>query len=184
MSTGSLRFVSDDGRTSHDLSLPEELRERLSKPFGTVASEERLSEIIGSCTRVISVGDIVSWTLLSRGFEPQLMVFDRRTRRGPCDKMERLRRTEGALELKVKNPPGRLSASLWNAVTSALRSRRRTEIEVDGEEDLASLACIYQADKGDCVIYGIPDVGIDVVEVNEEMKDTVAGILQNMTIVR
>lgn len=184
MSTGSLRFVSDDGRISHDLLLPEELRERLSKPFGTVASEERLSEVMGSCARVISVGDIVSWTLLSRGIEPQLMVYDRRTRRGPCDKIERLRRAEDALELKVKNPPGNLSASLWNAVTGALRSRKRTEIEVDGEEDLASLACIYQADKGDCVIYGIPDVGIDVVEVNEEMKDTVASILQKMTIVR
>lgn len=184
MSTGSLRFVSDNGNISYDLLLPNELRERLSKPFGAVASGERLSECIKNCTRVISVGDIVSWTLLSGGIEPHLIVFDMRTRRGPCDKLEQHRGAEGVLRLKATNPPGRLSVALWNAIAGALQSRKRTEIEVDGEEDLASLACIYLADPGDCVIYGIPDVGIDIVEVDNEIKEIVAGILREMTVGR
>jgi len=181
---GSLRFVSDDGKISYDLLLPEELRERLSKPFGAVLSGELIGERLKGYARIISVGDMVSWSLLSGGVEPHLVVFDMRTRRGPCDKLKQYRGTEGVLKLKAKNPSGRLSASLWNAVAGALRSRNRTEIEVDGEEDLASLACIYLANPGDCVIYGIPDVGIDIVEVNEETKEIVAGILQQMTIGR
>ena len=53
-------------------------------------------------------------------------------------------------------------------------------IEVDGEEDLASLAAIYMAPPDVTIIYGLPDKGVLVVKSNNENKRKVKDILNKM----
>ena len=182
MSTGSLPFVSADRTISKDLLLPDSLREELAKPIGPIISSHEVAGYIRGCGRIYSVGDMVTTSLLEVGIEPDIMIFDFKTQRGPCDAdtIRRLHMADGGT-IKVENPPGRLTAELWNAIAKSSKSNKSMKIEVKGEEDMASLACIEIADIGDCVIYGIPDEGISAIRIDDEVKKIVRAILLKMT---
>ena len=181
MSTGNSPCVSADGTISTDLELPDGLRAELARPYGPVSAEEDLAGHMRGCGRVFAIGDMVNMSLARMGIEPDIMIFDYCTQRGPCEDevREALRRIE-ATTVKVTNPKGVLTAELWNTIAKSVRSEIRTKIEVRGEEDLASLACIAIADRGDCVIYGVPNEGISVIRVGEDIKKVVGGILSRM----
>ncbi|MDH4123027.1 MAG: DUF359 domain-containing protein [Thermoplasmata archaeon] len=181
MSTGSLPFVSADRTISRDLTLPDELRAELARPYGTVIEAHLLPGYLRGCRRMLAVGDIVNKSLIEIGIQPDIMIFDCSTQRGPCDEstIKVLQKVE-AQNIKVDNPSGSLTANLWNAIVRSLISGKKTKIEVHGEEDLASLACIELAGEGDCVIYGIPDEGISVIRINEGIKTIVRNILIKM----
>jgi uncharacterized protein (UPF0218 family) len=53
-------------------------------------------------------------------------------------------------------------------------------IEVDGEEDLASLAAISLAPGGVTVIYGLPNKGVVVVDATTANKKKVKEVLDRM----
>ena len=53
-------------------------------------------------------------------------------------------------------------------------------IEIEGEEDLASLAAIYLAPSDVTIIYGLPDKGALVVKPTRENKKFVKEILDKM----
>lgn len=181
MSTGSLPFVSADGTISADLELPESLRSELAKPYGPILVEEDLAGHLRGCRKIIAIGDMVNVSLAKMGIQPDIMIFDYHTQRGPCQEETKkaLRETEGSF-IKVTNPPGKLSAELWNAIARSLKTDKVVKIEVKGEEDLASLACIELGDSGDCVIYGIPNEGITVIRIDEDIRRVVSGILSRM----
>jgi uncharacterized protein (UPF0218 family) len=82
--------------------------------------------------------------------------------------------------VKVKNPPGCISVELWNSIDEALRAKGNTLIEVDGEDDLASVPAIILAPEGAIVIYGVPDKGIAVYEVGENLKKNVVNLIQKI----
>lgn len=180
MSTESSPFESDDGTITIDLDLPEFLRETLSKPFGPVVTEDELKRYIDDCDRVIAVGDIVTETLIRKNILPHVMIVDFQTRRGPFEEIRDTLRKVDAETITVANPPGKLTAELWNAVAKSIGSARRTKIIVSGEEDLASLAAIMLSDRGDCVIYGIPDEGIAVIRIDAEIRKKAKDILEQM----
>ena len=73
----------------------------------------------------------------------------------------------------MKNAPGVTSVELWTAIEGAYKSRGNTLIEVEGEEDLASIPAILMAPDGAIVIYGVPDKGIAVYEVGETLRQLV-----------
>jgi uncharacterized protein (UPF0218 family) len=181
MSTGSLPFVSADRTISADLELPDGLRDELAKPYGPILSEEDLAGHIRGCRRVYAIGDMVNASLKRMGIDPDIMIFDYHTQREPCEEETKdiLKSVDGT-NIKVTNPRGKLSAELWNAIAKSTKSGRKTKIEVKGEEDLASLACIELADMGDCVIYGIPNEGISVIRIDEDIKRIVGNLLSKM----
>ena len=53
-------------------------------------------------------------------------------------------------------------------------------IRIEGEEDLASLPCIYFANKGGHVLYGLPDMGLVHIQVDEKHRTIVRDALMNM----
>ncbi len=181
MSTGNTPFVSADRTISSDLILPDSLRAELAKPYGPILGEEDLAGHIRGCKRIFAIGDMVNMSLIRMGIEPDIMVFDYHTQRGPCEEdiKEVLKRID-APTIKVTNPQGLLTAELWNAISRSIRTGKRVKIEVKGEEDLASLACVSIADMGDCVIYGVPNEGISVIRIEENIKEVVDGILLRM----
>jgi GTP-dependent dephospho-CoA kinase len=181
MSTGNLPFVSADRTISADLELPDDIRDDLAKPYGPILSEEDLAGHIRGCRRVFAIGDMVNVSLVRMGIDPDVMIFDYHTQRGPCEEetKEILKRVEG-VSIKVTNPQGKLTADLWNAIAKSTKSAKKTKIEVKGEEDLAALACIELADTGDCVIYGIPNEGISVIRIDENIKSVVSSLLSRM----
>jgi uncharacterized protein (UPF0218 family) len=88
----------------------------------------------------------------------------------------------GRVRLHVKNPVGTISDDLWEAIESVYKHLECGPycIEVDGEEDLASLAAIYLAPGGVTVIYGLPNKGVVVVKATRSHKQKVKEVLDRM----
>ncbi len=160
------------------MRLPESLRDRLKSPFGTLFSNmEKAVEYMGKkrCSRIISVGDVVTATILEKGIRPDVAVVDYKTMRAAAG--ERLKRAIEAFNVpthRVTNPAATISEELWKAFDLP----PPIKIVVDGEEDLATLVAIAKSPLGSCVIYGQPRRGVVVVEITQEKKQEVEEILK------
>jgi uncharacterized protein (UPF0218 family) len=75
-----------------------------------------------------------------------------------------------------------ITEALWNAIKKAFDEPRHIRIVVDGEEDLASLACISLSRENTTVIYGIPNRGASIHHVDSKLKDMVNEALDKMRI--
>jgi hypothetical protein len=131
-------------------------------------------------TLIISVGDIVSRNLHAHGFNPQLSITDNKCMR------KRIPSGSYAAEhvVHVKNPEGTITEEAIMAIKEELKSGSRTQIIVDGEEDLLTLIAVLHAPEGALVVYGQPNEGIVVVNVTSKKKAEAAGILKAMKMVR
>ena len=182
MSTASSPSGFDESFPEEDLVLPEDLRKELSEPrLGEMVAEERLVGTLEGSPRVICVGDVVTATLLDLGREPDVAVFDYRTRRGDDPSARRRISGMGGTLVQVANPPGTITKALWRAVRNAVKGADKVKIEVAGEEDLAALAAIANAPDGAHVIYGLPQRGLMVVRVDEDARAAVIAVISRMT---
>ncbi len=152
-----------------DLVIPKELRSLFKKPFGQLfkgegllAAEKVKKELRGE--RLIIVGDVTLKNMLALGVKPDLAILDLRTEREKQEKHA----LEGRM-VKVRNPAGTISGELWESIHEGVE-KPGTVILVEGEEDLAVLPCILEADWDTVILYGQPGEGIVLVRVNEEKK--------------
>ena len=120
---------------------------------------------------------------IARGVPLRFIVVDFKTRRGPVAVTEPLR-TFGDTVERVRSPPAVLTSMLWNAVRRAAKSKRRTRIEVEGEEDLAVLPSIMHLEPGAIVIYGLPDRGVASVIVGDESRKLAREFLESFVVER
>ena len=181
MSTGSTPSGYAESFPERDLELPEDLRDELAKPMGEFVDEGSLTKHLKGAPRVVSVGDVVTVTLLRAGMVPDVAVFDYRTKRSELASMkEHIAGMPGRL-VKVENPPGRITRALWRAVRDAVNGRDTVKVEVSGEEDLAALVAIATGPQGTQVLYGIPDKGMVAVRVGPESRAFAAAAIERMT---
>ncbi len=163
--------------------LPESLREQLREYIGTLVQEDTLAAALKSARYLIAVGDQVTYTLLKQGITPDLCIVDYHTRRGSLSQeaahaLQRL----SAVRYPVKNPKETITDELWNHIKTLTQQLDSGPycIEVEGEEDLASLAAIYLAPTDATIIYGLPNKGIVVVPATTTHKKTVKNVLDQM----
>jgi uncharacterized protein (UPF0218 family) len=163
--------------------LPAELREQLQQPIGHLVDESGLVRLVAHEKYVVSVGDRVTYTLLKHQITPVLGIIDfLLERKTYTDEMREVLSRFGRVRLQVKNPVGTITDDLWEAIKSVFQHLRNGPycIEVDGEEDLASLAAIYLAPGGVTVIYGLPNKGVVVVKATRSHKQKVKEVLDRM----
>ncbi|MEM3278334.1 MAG: DUF359 domain-containing protein [Thermoplasmata archaeon] len=165
-------------KLDRDLVLPEKLRKELSIASGILIQTEDLKNYLSDSDTVYSVGDMTTDTLLKNGYKPKIAIFDNKTKRGPAN-IEPFKAYYQQIK-KVCNPQGKISLELWNVIKEAIESDTYTAIEVDGEEDLAALPCIYMAKDNVKVIYGIPNMGMNMIIVDQKIKKIVEKILKLM----
>ena len=163
--------------------LPEDLRDVLNKPYGQLVDEKQLIEILKKEKYVVSVGDMVTYTILKYEIEPIFCIVDYKTRRGALseDIIEKIK-SYGKKSIVVENPPASISDDLWNIIEMAYENLPGDplRIEIKGEEDLASLAAIYMAPPDVTIIYGLPNKGVLVIKPTPEIKSEVKDILDKM----
>ena len=166
------------------LILPENLRERLREPIGSVISSFSISDMEGIVGRlrkaslVISVGDIITMELIRLGVEPDVKVIDLRSRRESILNLS----ASWRIKTKIINRSGTISfeavKAIKKTIDSCLENGKKSTIVIDGEEDLLVLPAILLVPLGSVVCYGQWDKGAVIVEVTEEKKQEVAEILE------
>jgi GTP-dependent dephospho-CoA kinase len=161
-----------------DLLLPESVREKLKKPFGKLHPDIKSAkkDISGY---VIAVGDKVSIGLLKEGIRPDICIYDGMTKREKIAIPDEIRKS-AYIEIKVKNPAGMLSGEAVSALNSAIKSRKKTNIYVEGEEDLLALPAIKDSPADAIIIYGQPDEGVVLVRADSKTKAKAKKILDEM----
>jgi len=153
----------------------------MAEVVGTIVPEDKIMELASS-SMLLVVGDICALTLFRNGITPKVSIVDYRTQRGGEGDWRDELRTLGDRALSVVNPKATITRQLWEAVKRAIEGPDSVRIEVEGEEDLASLACISLAPLGATVIYGIPDVGMMSLIVDERIKLRVTKMLEKMEV--
>jgi hypothetical protein len=161
--------------------LPESLREELRKPFGRVISKEQLvSELKGKDVFLISVGDECSYELIKGGVKPDIVIYDLKIKRKDViGKVRELLDGFNESSVIVHNPPGVIMDELVET-TKEMIERRRGKMLVRGEEDLAALVVMIYAPNGSVVVYGQPDEGAVLVEMNDEVRDRALRVYESM----
>lgn len=160
-----------------DLRLPAGLRAEMRDEAGKILQTEELAEALAGAEIVVSVGDVCTETILGLGIAPKLAIIDGQTKRGPWE----AKLGNGAFRtIKVKNPAEAITKELWAAIAEAYVHGGSTLIVVEGEEDLASLACIYLAADGTTVIYGVPNRGVMVIPVEAAIRSRTGAVLAEM----
>jgi GTP-dependent dephospho-CoA kinase len=170
------RSASSDHRA---WAVPEALRGRLAAKYGPVYSGEEADRRISALRVFGACGDRVTARAIELGHLPLVGIVDYKTRRDEPIAREAFRPLALRRTLRVGNPPGFLTEALRSAVRTLVREGGGL-IEVDGEEDLGSLALVESLPAGATVIYGIPGEGASFVRVNAASKEQVRRLIARM----
>jgi len=164
------------------VELQDSLRGELKEPLGPIFTDA--AELLAATgTPLITVGDVVTYHVLEAGQTPAVALVDERTERSAVD--EEIARTLAAFDgfdavETVDNPAATLSEPLLRALRRALDGEGTTLIEVDGEEDLATLPAIVRAPLHASVVYGQPGEGMVHAVVDEETQARMRSLLSRM----
>jgi uncharacterized protein (UPF0218 family) len=163
--------------------LPDDLKDTLKGYIGDLVDEPGLLKLLNKEKYIVSVGDKVTYTLLKHGITPILYIVDYKLERKPYpSEMKAFIKRLSTIRIQIKNPPGTITDELWDAIKTVFKNLKNGPvcIEVEGEEDLASLAAIYLAPGGVTVIYGLPNRGVVVVKATTSNKQKVKEVLDRM----
>lgn len=166
-------------KITKDLYVDNAMRRELSGTFGKIVKGRNVLREVRRSAQIYAIGDVTVSTLLELGYSPKIAIFDYRTERSDVDFP--VIRANYKKPVRVKNKRGSLSIKLWRAVEKAVKAKGAVGIRVDGEEDLASLACIHFAKNGQVVMYGIRDRGMTIIRVNTSIKKYVEDVLSKMS---
>ena len=133
---------------------------------------------------VATIGDICTVKLIQEEIIPNLMIVDYKTKRNVQLTEEQMSIIESVKckSVEVDNESGTISQQLYFEIKKAIKSEITTKIIVNGEEDLATLPVIKHSKIGAKVIYGMPDKGMVVVDVNQQAKERANKLLERMLV--
>jgi len=165
--------------------VPEVLKPRLRQVYGRLCSslQEACSYLssVPSTGKLVTVGDIVSYNAISAGLNPDIIVYDGLAERQKVkDWMKNFLDAYMADERMVRNPAGHITGELWQAAFESLRSSGKSRIVVNGEEDMAVVPFVILGSTGDCILYGMPGQGVDVIVVEDMVKKQFERMLEQM----
>jgi uncharacterized protein (UPF0218 family) len=161
------------------LELPRGLRDELKEPLGRIYTDTA-ALLADAGDPIIAVGDMVTYHLVEGGRVPDLALVDERTKRSAVD--EDVTAAIGGFdrELAVTNPAATLTAALLDALRDGLDGDGTTLVDVDGEEDLATLPVVLAAPAGASVVYGQPDEGMVLVDCDDTARERARDLLERM----
>ena len=133
---------------------------------------------------IATVGDICTIKIIEEIRVPNLMIIDYKTKRNiDLDEAQtKIIESINCHSVNVRNEAGTITDELINAFEKAIYSNKTTKIVVDGEEDLVTLPAIKLCKNGAKVIYGMPDKGMVVVDVNQQTKERTNRLLERMLV--
>jgi len=180
MPRAGTRSASSDERA---WAVPESLRGTLGERYGPVYAGAEADRRLRALGTFGSCGDVVTARAIELGHLPLVGVVDFKTRRNESVDPKQFRALAAKKRVRVRNPPGLLTERLRVAVRELVASGGGL-IEVEGEEDLGSLALVESLPAGATVIYGIPGAGVSFVRVDAVSKEHVRQLIAQMELRR
>ncbi len=180
MPRAGTRSASSDERA---WAVPESLRATLGRQYGPVYSGPEVDRHLLALETFGACGDLVTARAIELDHPPLIGIVDFKTRRNEPVDPKLFRPLARRRLLRVPNPPGVLTERLRAAVRELVGSGGGL-IEVDGEEDLGSLALVESLPAGATVIYGIPGAGVSFVRVDAVSKEHVRQLIAQMELRR
>jgi uncharacterized protein (UPF0218 family) len=180
MPAGGTRSGSSEQRV---WVVPESLRHALAERYGPVyagaEAENRIRAlgVFGAC------GDRVTELAIRVGNFPLLGIVDFKTQRNEPVDPTVFAPLAARGRRRVANPAGMLTERLRKTVREMVQTAGGL-LEVDGEEDLGSLALVEALPAGATVIYGIPGAGVSFVGVDAATKEHVKALIAQMELRR
>lgn len=125
---------------------------------------------------LISIGDVISDTLINQGIIPNVYIIDYKNERKWIKGKGRLK-----LQPSYINRSGTLSRraclSVKNAIDKHISSGNPTIVTIRGEEDLLAIPAILFTPLESVVLYGQRNIGVVAVKVDENMKKKMINII-------
>ena len=169
---------------NQDYILPENQREYFKEPLDELlCKKERIEQIIRkiscdeSIPKIISVGDVVTQTLIANSVVPDLAIIDEQVQRKKIVSQD-----YSFFEQEVAvNPAGYITKTAWEKIRSTLKKDdNKIIIKIAGEEDLLVLPVIIEAPHNSKVLYGQPNEGVVLVTVTKKTKQKAKELLLRM----
>jgi len=164
-------------------AVPEALRATLAERYGPVYSGTDADRRLRALGTFGACGDRVTARAIELDHPPLVGIVDYKTRRNESVDPKAFRSLAARRRVRVRNPAGMLTEGLRVAVRELVVSGGGL-IEVDGEEDLGSLALVESLPAGATVIYGIPGAGVSFVRVDAVSKENVRHLIAQMELRR
>ncbi|EMA09430.1 hypothetical protein SAMN05443574_107111 [Haloarcula vallismortis] len=163
------------------LELPSDLRHELKEPLGEIYTDTA-ALLADAGDPIIAVGDMVTYHLIEAGRVPDLALVDERTKRSAVDADVAATINGFDRTRAVANPAATLTAELLAALREGIDNDETTLLDVEGEEDLATLPAVLAAPAGASVVYGQPDEGMVLADCGEAARDRdrVRSLLERM----
>ena len=164
------------------MKLPENLREQLKTPLGLLLPEskttkENIFKHISSDSYIITVGDATTEKMLNFDIIPSLQIIDSQEKR---IKREPPSKENIATSIFCDNAAGEISHESIKIIKDAFKSETPVRITVNGEEDLLVIpVCIY-APENSIVMYGQPNEGLVLVQIDDKIRKKTQLILDSM----
>jgi uncharacterized protein (UPF0218 family) len=170
--------------------LPSNLRGSLRDPIGQVFTGKQTDSAkkaidfiytLGSHFTV-AIGDVCSRSLLEQEFFPNIIVFDKTTRRS-----NKISLNLSTYQMRSAiNPKEWILEEAWAVIKQSIAfstsNNCRIAVRIDGEEDLLIIPAIISLPIGSVVVYGQPPIateeGIVVVPITSSLKDRVTNLLE------
>jgi len=151
-------------------TLPPDARGAFKDPLGPIYQDaQRLLADAGD--PVVAVGDVVTYHLVEAGAPPKVALVDGKTKREAASAEIRGGVPDADREVEVESEPATVSEELLAALVEAIDAEGTTLVSVAGEEDLATLPAVLAAPTGASVVYGQPDEGMVLVNVDGETRE-------------
>ncbi len=161
--------------------VPESLRGKFKETHGKIVRS--YSEIDYDYKKLITIGDFVSYKAITSGVNPDMLVYDGKTKRSEKDSVRKKALDEYKMDSTViiRNDPGTISEEAMEFFKN-YKFDMRVKVFVKGEEDMLSVLAVLYAPIGSMVVYGIPDIGMTCVKVDDDIKEKARLLLNNLVL--
>jgi uncharacterized protein (UPF0218 family) len=174
---------------SRTYPLPESLRDSLKQPFGVlipdsqVTKEAVASKLAGRNRIIVSVGDRTTERMKQLHIFCNLEIVDGIEKRHVRDSISYA--GDEHRHFNVKNPAGVLTEEALDSVKQSLNlitsdPKKSIRIDIEGEEDLLTLAILAIFPEQTIVLYGQPNEGLVIVGASGDARDLARKTLTQM----
>lgn len=163
------------------MKLPDSLRDQLKTPLGILLpigqdNKENIQKYLSDNSYIITVGDRTTEKMIDFDVIPSLQIIDGFEKR----QKREFPKLGNASELIIDNPAAEITLQSIEIIKKAFEMTPPIRLTVNGEEDLLVLPVCIHAPENSVVLYGQPNKGLVLVEINTEIRNKAQTLLDMM----